>query len=170
LSYYLRKISRNKWDCNMDRQPGNYSADAITGCTRTSSNTLSVWESEVDDYQSEEAERIIVALASEMQKPDTIDLIWLNPEWLRSKAIDIQETPGKSKFPEVNSKHRDLSDLDHEKLATIASHIVSQLKKENNHKKITRRNLINIVKKWIDKDTSIVKSEFTEAWQNEFQK
>lgn len=87
MTYLLRKISHSKWECNKGRAPDNISADAITGCTRTSNNTLSVWVSDSIDFQDESVEKIIVALATTMSEPATIDLVWLIHNGLKIKVL-----------------------------------------------------------------------------------
>lgn len=170
MSLLLRKISRSKWQPNMQLQPAEFSADAITGCTRTSENTLSVWVGETQDFQSEEVEKLVVALASAMPQPATIDLVWLNSEWLGGRGIEIVESEGDSRLSNYNSYHRDLANLTHEKLSLVGEHIVNQLKEAVNHKRFKKNELIKLVDKWIGQEFPELIYELDIDWQDAINK
>lgn len=80
MTYLLRKINSNKWQPNVGKESARHSADAITGCTRTKSNTLSVWHSETKDFNEESVKNLIVGLAIAMPQPAKIDLLWLEED------------------------------------------------------------------------------------------
>lgn len=167
MSYLLRKISISKWQPNLSLQPESYTADAITGCTRTNKNTLSVWSSETLDFNSEDVEKLIVALATTMQTPDAIDLIWLESGWLQNEGVTIVETVGNSKFSDVNHMHRDLSYINNTSLSKVGQHIVEQYNKDRGlyYKRISRPHLIALMSKWV-KDRQVVNlDDLNEKWQ-----
>ncbi|CAI1563816.1 Uncharacterised protein [Serratia marcescens] len=166
MSYLLRKISISKWQPNLNLSPKDFSADAITGCTKTSENTLSVWKSETLDFRSEEVEKLIVALATTMQAPDTIDLIWLEEQALKDDGINISETPGSSKFVDVNNLHKDLVNINHERLAIVGMHIVNQYNKDrvSHYIRLRRAELIILMKKWVMEKGVIKMDELTPKW------
>lgn len=166
MSYLLRKISIAKWEPNLTLQPDNYTGDAITGCTRTSGNTLSVWASESINFSTEEVEKIVVALATTMPSPDTVDLIWLNEEQLKKQGVQISDTPGDSKFESVNPMHRDLVAIDHRQLAVIGQHIVEQYatNTELHYKRYSRPQLIALVHKWLLRDNTFSLEDLDEKW------
>lgn len=173
MSYLLRKISIAKWEPNLTLQPENFTADAITGCTRTSDNTLSVWASDTMDFSTEEVERIVVALATSMSAPDTVDLIWLDKNWLLDRGVEIDyESEGQSKFLSVNSLHRDLIAIDHQRLAIIGQHIVEQYNSnaQIHYKRYSRPQLISLVKKWSLKDETFELDDLNEKWITPLQK
>ncbi|MFU0853502.1 hypothetical protein ACM26X_15515 [Kluyvera cryocrescens] len=167
MSYLLRKVSISKWQPNLNLEPQHYTADAITGCTRTSRNTLSVWHSETLDFASEDVEKLIVALATTMQTPDTIDLIWLEPEWLTEAGVNIEVTMGGSKFLDVNQEHRDLVGIDHSLLAKVGEHIVQQYNRDRTiyYKRISRPSLIALMTKWVNERNAINIDELNDKWQ-----
>lgn len=72
---------------NKGLSPDEFSADSITGCTRTTANKLSVWRSETTDFKSDYVEKLIVALATTMPSPATIDLVWLKEEWFLNMEL-----------------------------------------------------------------------------------
>ncbi|PRB57230.1 hypothetical protein CQ001_19130 [Erwinia billingiae] len=137
----------------------------MTGCTRTSDNTLSVWLSNTKDFNSESVEKLVVALATTMNEPATIDLVWLEPEWLSQKGITISTTLGDTRYKTVNELHRDISALNHKKLADVGEHILVQLENKENYKRYLKNELIALVLKWqkIDKDFEF--EELGPKWQ-----
>ncbi|HDY7398698.1 TPA: hypothetical protein RRF16_004310 [Klebsiella pneumoniae] len=170
MSLLLRKISRSKWQPNMELQPADYSADAITGCTRTSENTLSVWIGESQNFQSPEVEKLVVALASAMPQPATIDLVWLSSDWLANKGIEIVESDGDSKLANYNCHHRDLANLTHEKLSLVGEHIVNQLSEPANYKRFKKNELVNLVDKWVNNEFPELLYELGGEWQEAIKK
>jgi len=145
VSYLLRKITRKKWDPNMETTSDLYTADAITGCTRTASNTLSVWYSKEANFDGESSRLLITALASSMDRPDAIDLLWLEELQLKEKGIIVEESEGSSKCKAANNLHKDLVNLKHKDLAVVGEHIVHQLRNPVNHKRISRASLLSIM-------------------------
>ncbi|EOC2361161.1 hypothetical protein WB334_23045 [Escherichia coli] len=170
MTYLLRKISHSKWECNKGRAPDNISADAITGCTRTSNNTLSVWVSDSIDFQDESVEKIIVALATTMSEPATIDLVWLDSQWFEDKGINISRTEGNTLYKSVNHLHRDLSELNHRKLAEVGEHILEQLKSKDYYKRILKSELIALVFKWQQRDGDFDIDDLGQKWSKSLNK
>ncbi|WP_133240964.1 hypothetical protein [Kushneria phyllosphaerae] len=164
MSVLLRKISFVKWEPNKERTVDHFTADAITGCTRTSKNTLSVWKSETCDFDSDEAKSLIVAMASTMEKPDTIDLVWLEQTWLENNHIQIQETAGNSRYNAMNHLHRDLYNLDHKALGIVGAHIVDRLKIDHFSKRFSKTKLIQIVAEWVYQKQRIDIDLFSDKW------
>lgn len=166
MTHLLRKVSFSKWEINKERTPNDYTADAITGCTRTQKNTLSVWEAESKSFETEEVADLIVAMATTMDRPDSIDLVWLDGNTLQAQGIEVFKTEGHSKFKSVNDKHRDLSNLNHAKLAIVGQHIVSKLNEEHSFKKISRQELLVLVNKALLTGVKISLEDLGEKWQN----
>ncbi|SEA18617.1 hypothetical protein [Microbulbifer marinus] len=165
MSFLLRKISKSKWESNLDKQPDDFSADAITGCTRTNKNTLSVWKSTTANFESDECKELVVAVATTMDRPDAIDLLWLEQDWLQEKGIAIVETPGNSKYSAMNSRHRDLSNLNHRKLALVGEHIVSRLNSFGASKRVLRPELIKLVAERYKKGGTFELGDLSPKWQ-----
>lgn len=165
MGHLLRKFSLAKWEPNRGIASQDISADAITGCTRTSDNTLSVWSSTTQDFASEEVEKLIVALATTMNEPAAIDLIWLEDEWLQANGVALVSTPGDSKYKSLNEKHKDLSSLKHSSLALVGEHILSQMQDDTKFKRITKKELIRLVVKWMKADREFNIDELKEKWR-----
>ena len=79
----LRKISKIKW---MQRDIFNgetVSADAITGCLRTTYNCLSTWKVTEDTIEDG-----VLAIISASEKADTVDIVLLCSEDLDNEKIN----------------------------------------------------------------------------------
>lgn len=170
MSFLLRKIAANKWQPNLGRASNEHSADAITGCTRTSNNTLSVWHSDTKNFEDESVKDLIVALAISMPQPAKIDVLWLDENWLAEKGLSVIQTPGHSCFSSVNSLHKDIELLDHEKLGVVSEHIVSQFSNPENIHSIARPKLIKLVNDWMGKGNTFCYADLSEKWREEIAK
>lgn len=170
MAYFLRKFSRAKWDFNVGIAPELFTADAITGCTRTTKNKLSIWLSETDNFNDVTVQKLIVALATTMNEPASIDLIWLDPAWFNEKGYLIEDNDGKTRYTRVNCLHRDIANLNHTDLAEVGSHIIERLSIEGAVKKIKKGELISLVHKWLvaDKDFSV--EDLSEKWHEPLKK
>ena len=79
MAYYVRKISRSKWQENQlstDTKKAleeikSVKADAITNCIKTTGNKLSLWKVEEKKDSIED----IVPLIIGFERPDTCDII-----------------------------------------------------------------------------------------------
>jgi hypothetical protein len=165
MSYLLRKVNRKKWEPNLGVAPTDYTADAITGCTKTTQNTLSVWHSDENIFDSKDCKLLIVALASNMDRPDTIDLVWLLEDKLQSRGLVIEQSDGMSKCITANENHRDLVGLKHKDLALVGHHIVEQLLQPEFVKRITRPKLIELMIQAVCDNQIINYYELSENWQ-----
>jgi hypothetical protein len=169
MSFFLRKISRAKWDPNLQVDSASFTADAITGCNRTNENKLSVWLSESKDLENEQVEKLIVALATTMEKPAPLDILWLDPVWLRDNGFEVEENIGKTRYASVNHLHRDIAQLNHSGLAAVGSHIVSQINSDNHHR-VIKSDLIKLVYKWMKADGDFRVEDLDEKWHPEIYK
>lgn len=143
--YLLRSFSLSKWSPNLTKDLINFETDPITGCTRTQSNELSVWEIDSFDWDGELINKIITAFALNKDAPATLDFIFLDGNFLQEKGVEIVHKDAETPYEEMNKYHKDLTNLTFEKLGIVADHIVNQLKEENTHKKIERALLISLV-------------------------
>jgi len=169
MPFFLRKISRAKWDPNLQVESGLFTADAITGCNRTTKNKLSIWLSETKDFKDEGVEKLIVALATTMEKPAHLDLLWLDGDWLSSKGFSIEVNPGMTRYESVNYLHRDIAGLNHAGLAVVSSHIVSQINNQN-HKRILKNEVVRLVFKWMKIDGDFRIEDLDVKWHSELDK
>jgi hypothetical protein len=115
----LRKISVAKWKASLQVGPEFLSADAITGCLRTTGNTLSVWKFNTD----EEAQKSLLALGSSLTRIETISYIILDVAELEKDALRLVDSEGQTAAVGSNQLHRDIVDLDHAGLEKVAIHV-----------------------------------------------
>jgi len=136
----VRKISVAKWAQRNITEGESPSADAITGCMRTSGNTLSLWliESEVD------LDRAVLAIASTFQKVDTIDVATIELDSIREKGLRLVESEGISPYTEFVSNHRDVCELDYDSLGALAELIVESIRNKRT-KRYTKNDLRRMI-------------------------
>lgn len=170
MTFLLRKFSYPKWEKNKGLSSDDFSADSITGCTRTTANKLSVWRSDTTDFKSDYVEKLIVALATTMPSPATIDLVWLREEWFADKGILLEDNPGDTKYESVNNLHKDIASLNHKLLAMVGSHMLEQLEVADNYLRINKRDLINLVVKWMRAEGEFTIDDLEEKWQEQLNK
>lgn len=164
MTYLLRKINSNKWQPNVGKESARHSADAITGCTRTKSNTLSVWYSETKDFNEESVKNLIVGLAIAMPQPAKIDLLWLEEDSLVAKGLKVTQTDPESDYVAINPLHKDIEDLDHEGLGIVSEHIVEQFVEAQNYKQVPRPDLIGMVAQWAVKPDTFNINDLSDKW------
>ena len=149
----LRSFMRNKWEENRGKSLEDYLTDPITKCTKTTGNTLSVWAgSDELDFSKEniselptETKDLIVAFAASMERPDAIDLIWLDEKTLIEKDIELNATPGDTKFLKMVDSHRDIAELTFSKLGIVSENLVNQLDDKKNYCRFTKNQLLALV-------------------------
>lgn len=137
MAYLIRKITYAKWQPCTSKQPGDYDADAITACTRTTKNTLSVWRTDNPDLNAAENRTLITAIASIQQTLDVMDLVVMEEDAFLQAGIDLIKTIGDSKIDSMNVNHRDLSEINYDKLGIVSQKIVDAVKRENRYKRFS---------------------------------
>ncbi len=164
MTFLLRKISPAKWQPNVGKEFARHSADAITGCTRTKLNTLSVWQSETKDFNDESVHNLIVGLAIAMPQPAKIDLLWLEEDSLVGKGLKVTQTDPGSDYLAINPLHKDIEELDHEGLGVVSEHIVEQFVEPQNYKQVTKPDLIGMVAEWALKPDTFNLNDLNDSW------
>lgn len=124
MSLLVRKIALNKWMKTDILNGALPSADAITGCTRTRDNTLSVWSIETEN----ELEDAILAIASNVDHLDKIDIVLLDRGSVERRGLPITAVPGDTPYKRFIQKHFDLYELDYGTLGTVSQEIVKSIK------------------------------------------
>lgn len=152
----VRKINKAKWKKDED---GDVMADAITHCLKTTKNTLSVWEIQSE----EELNNAVLALVSNADHPDTIDIVLLDEAYLINEKLKIEKTPGITKVESLKDTHKDIIELTYSKLG-IVKNIISEKVDNNSDIRFTKRQLIKILKDAI-KDGIIKKEDLKEGMQ-----
>ncbi len=141
MSLLVRKIAISKWrqtDIEGGKSP---SADAITGCLRTSGNTLSLWAIESE----KELEDAVVAIAAtQTDKLETFDITAIEQELIENSGLSVISSAGKTPYQDFVTKHRDICQLDYESLGKVASLIVESIR-NNRNQRFTKARLVNLV-------------------------
>lgn len=166
----LRTFMCTKWEENKGKKLVDFGTDAFTKCTKTTGNTLSVWSSGSFDFKSTEAKELIVAFATSMERPDSIDLIWLDEGELQEKGLVLEYTPGDTKFIKMIDRHVNISELTYEKLGYVAEHIVSQMTNEDNYCRVTKNQLIGMVVEASDTNDDFDLSSLKPGWAKHIEK
>jgi len=144
--YLIRKINRSKWFQIDIISNNDVSADAITNCLKTTKNTLSVWAIESED----DLNNAILAIVSNQDHIETIDVILLNDSELREQGITIIASSGNTPIESLRNIHRDLTELTFSKLGIIKEHIVERIRNEK-LKRFTKGKLKKLLKDAIEK-------------------
>lgn len=163
MSLLVRKIAKAKWMQNDILNGADVSADAITGCLRTTSNALSVWQISRED----EIEDAVLAIISAHEKPDKIDVVLLDKSILTSKGFIIRSTPSSAitAFTDFENKHFDICELTYSSLGTLAEQIVCAIKKDK-IKGYTRGNTKDLIQRGITMN-KIQKNDLREKLRQE---
>ena len=148
MCLHVRKINKAKW-LQLDIINGeDISADAITNCLKTSNNSLSVWkinsESEIDNA--------VLAIASGQEHLATIDVVLLNPDYLKQNGIKLKEAPNEAITALKSSKkmHFNIKNLTYKKLGIVAKQIIQNFK-EDKVKRYTEGKIKEMLKNAISK-------------------
>lgn len=116
MSLLVRKISKPKWHQDAIEGQSPVSADAITCDLRTDKNCLSVWR--VSDITR--LDEVVLALASQHQKLDTIDVAALDEQTILESGLKVEQKAAPTPVEELQSWHRDIVSLDYDSLGEVA--------------------------------------------------
>ena len=123
MPLFVRKIALSKWKQNQALDGGHPSADAITGCLRTQDNTLSPWRI----AGPEELEDAVLAIASQLQRLDAIDVVTIAPAALQQRGLKVAATPASTPYRSFGDRHHDIIELHYESLGRVAKVVVSAI-------------------------------------------
>lgn len=145
MSLLVRKIEKRKWKPREQLKVADIPADAITGCLRTQTNTLSVWEISQNKEDKIINEGILALVTGPQQMHiESIDIVLLNPEELESKELEIVQKEGQTQVEDLAQAHRNISNLTYAKLGMIAEIILKNIH-NNNVKRRTRLQITKII-------------------------
>ena len=153
MCYFVRKIELAKWKKNNPSNSSSVAADAITGCTRTRNNTLSVWK----NNNMEELDKAVLAIASQFERLDTMDVVVINISDIISKGLTLSDEIGITPYEDFSTRHFNICDLTYSSLGDVAEIILSSIENEFNHRyRISElKNIIKvgIIKGYIQKSS-----------------
>jgi len=147
MSLLIRKINKAKWYQVDIENDSDVSADAITNCLRTIENTLSVWHINSE----EDLDKAILALVSNQDHLETIDIVILEESSIQNYNISIVATPGETPIEELAKIHRHLVELTFSKIGAIKDHIVERIRTEH-LKRYTKGTLKKLIQAAIEEE------------------
>ena len=133
--FLVRKITQAKWRTQGELSAGEISADAVTADLRTRGNSLSSWQCPTEDEG--DLEDAALALAAAAHQVDTVDIVWVSKDELRSDGQTLRNTRGQTPVEELVDLHVDVCRLDYVRLGSVARRIASALE-EKRHRRLTR--------------------------------
>lgn len=138
MAYYVRKISRSKWQetpLSMDEAKAfeevkGVKADAITNCIKTTGDKLSLWKVEERKNSIED----IIPLIIGFERPDTCDIVYISDEIFQQEGILLEQSSEDANTPieDLKKYHYNAIIKDYEGLGKFAKVILRSL---NNHKR-----------------------------------
>lgn len=153
MAYYVRKISRSKWQDNplstneekALQEIRNVAADAITNCIKTTGNRLSIWRVEEKNYSIDD----IIPLIIGFERPDTCDIIYIPEEMFLEEGINLEQSSEDANTPLENLKqyHYNAVINNLEGLGKFAKIVLRSL---TNHKRFKGREVKTKLKEMLD--------------------
>ncbi|HHC4240655.1 MULTISPECIES: hypothetical protein [Klebsiella pneumoniae complex] len=137
MSYYIRSVKHDFWEGELPEDGYlSMSVDGITNCCQTSSNALSIWETDSLDIYDDNNKRLLTAIALIYDKPRPLTFIFLTDDELSSIGVTLHETPGATPVEDCMGKHRDICKLTLDTIGKLAWII---------HEKVNSDDCYNIV-------------------------
>jgi hypothetical protein len=140
-----RKISRAKWQHRHYLAENEIRADAISGCLRTTDDTLSWWRCSTDEQDVAEV-ALALAVGPRMEKFDKIDVVVLPETDLAAAGLASESTDGDTPIKELRSRHVDLVKLDVERLAKVARILGPLIRSGDKVVQFTKAQLMTLVR------------------------
>lgn len=139
-----RKISRAKWQQKKYLAETEIRADAISGCLRTTDDTLSWWRCADDE---EDLAEVALALTAgpKIDKFDKIDVVMLPEAVLADAGLERKSTEGETLVEDLRSRHVNLVNLDVERLARVARILHPLIRSDGKVFPFTKRRLMTLV-------------------------
>lgn len=138
MAYYVRKISRSKWQENplstdeskASQEVKNVAADAITNCIKTTGNKLSLWKVEEKRDSIED----IIPLIIGFERPDTCDIIYIDDRMFYEEGISLEQSSQDANTPieDLKKFHYNAVVKDYDGLGKFAKVVLKSL---SNHKR-----------------------------------
>ncbi len=144
MTKLLRKINQSKW---RKGDAGRVSADALTNCLKTSSNTLSVWRATDDD---EGISNALIAMAGSFGNIETVDYVILDENEIANAGITIIESNGDTYAKTLSNLHRDLSGLHYEEMGVVSRKILDAISSDKTCIRLTKSEVVQIYRTAIE--------------------
>lgn len=142
--FLAHKVSLPKWEPHPDLAEGEFQADAITVDLRTVNNTLSFWRCGDTEPAEENIREAGLAMASTMDRANSIDLVWFDKGELEQAGYIVRQTDGVTKVPDLCSHHYDVCSLDYTRLGDLANRVKKAIANGQFHK-FRRKQVLDLV-------------------------
>ena len=153
MAYYVRKISRSKWQENplsadevkALQEIKGVRADAITNCIKTTGDKLSLWKVEEKNDSIEDVIPLIIGF----ERPDTCDIIYISDEVFSEEGIDLEQSPHDASTPikELKKYHYNAIVNNYDGLGKFAKVVLRSL---DNHKRFKGREVKEKLKEMLN--------------------
>jgi hypothetical protein len=145
MGWLVRKITRHKWHSDKpDLEPTFIAADAITNDLKADHNRLSFWECDHDPKESD-LDRVAVAMAGGWQRPDKMDIAWLERSLLESKGVKFEKTQGVTPLVDLKDLHVDAISLDLSRFEQLYHLLANSIRKDNKCKRYTKTEIVELL-------------------------
>lgn len=142
MSVLARKIARAKWEPKPGLDSAEIAADAVTADLRKTGNTLSFWRCQ--SSSGEDLKRAVLALAAAAERPDRLDLVYLDEATVRKHGLATRDTPGDTPVTSLRQHHVDIEKLDLIRLGTVAQLVAVAHRSKASHT-ITKKQVVDLV-------------------------
>lgn len=145
MPFVVRKIEYSKWTQRKILEGDQPSADAITNCMKTRSNTLSLWSIDEENETNE----AILAIAAQLERLESIDILTIDPSLITNRGLSTQKCLGLTPYESFKEKHLDVVDLDYKSLGLMAEVIIESIR-QGRRKRVLLSDLRTIISKGVD--------------------
>jgi hypothetical protein len=142
MSVLARKIARAKWERKPDLGGSEIAADAVTADLKTTGNTLSFWRCE--SSAADDLKRAVLALAAAADRPDRLDVVYLEEQAVRQSGLALRNTTGDTPVETLREHHVDVEKLDLTRLAKVAQMVADAHRSSASHT-MTKKQVVDLV-------------------------
>lgn len=144
MNMLARKISRAKWEPKEYLVASEIRADAISGCLRTTGDTLSWWQCTDDEKDIDEV-ALALAAGPKFDTFDTIYVVRLPEAVLANAGLASESSEGETAVKDLRSRHKDLVRLDVERLVEVARILAPLIRSGDKVVRFTKAQLMTLV-------------------------
>jgi hypothetical protein len=142
MSVLARKIARAKWEPKPELGGAEIAADAVTADLKTTGNTLSFWR--CDSSSADDLKRAVLALAAAADRPDRLDVVYLDELAVRQSGLATRDTTGDTPVETLRQHHVDVEKLDLTRLAKVAQMVADAHRSSASHT-MTKKHVVELV-------------------------
>lgn len=142
MSVLARKIARAKWEPKPELGSDEIAADAVTADLKTTGNTLSFWRCE--SSSENDLKRAVLALAAAAERPDRLDVVYLDEQAVRESGLVTRDTAGDTPVETLREHHVDVEKLDLTRLGKVAQMVADAHRSSASHT-TTKKQVVDLV-------------------------